>query len=165
MLISAIAAMSRNRVIGKDNQIPWYLPGDLKFFKRTTTGHHIIMGRKNYQSIGKPLPNRTNVVITRNPFFMSTGCVVVHSIEEGIQVAHEHGETEAFIIGGGEIYAQAMPLLDRIYLTTVDLETEGDVFFPEFDETAWVTKSSEQYAAGGRDPYNYTIQILERMTG
>ncbi|MDX1479021.1 MAG: dihydrofolate reductase [Saprospiraceae bacterium] len=164
MLISAIAAMSRNRVIGKDNQIPWYLPGDLKFFKQTTTGHHIIMGRKNYQSIGKPLPKRTNVVVTRNPFFISSGCVIVHSIEEGIQQAFENGDTEAFIIGGGEIYAQALPLLDRMYLTVLDADIDGDVFFPEYDPAEWQVTSSEFHPAAGKDPYDYTIQILERRT-
>lgn len=162
MLISAIAAMSQNRVIGKDNQIPWYLPGDLKFFKKTTSGHHIIMGRKNYQSIGKPLPKRTNVVITRNPFFISTGCVIAHSVEEAIQIAFENGESEAFIIGGGQIYAQSMHLIDRIYLSTIDLSVDGDVFFPEFDRADWNVIDTQSHAADERNAHAFKIEVFDR---
>lgn len=162
MLISAIAAMSRNRVIGKDNQIPWHLPGDLNFFKQTTLGHHVLMGRKNYESMGKPLPKRTNVVITRNPYFISTGCLIAHSIGEALQIARDHGEEEAFVIGGGEIYAQALPFIQRIYLTTIDIEVEGDVFFPRLDRSQWKVVEKREYTADERDPYDYVIEILER---
>ena len=162
MLISAIVAVSRNGVIGKDNQIPWYLPEDLKFFKRTTLDHHILMGRKNYQSIGKPLPKRTNVVITRDPYFVSTGCVVVHSIEEALQVAHDNGETEAFIIGGGEIYKQAMPYVQKLYISEVDVEVEGDVFFPEIDKSEWDVVSEEHFPFNERNAFSFTVRVYER---
>lgn len=165
MLISAIAAISSNRVIGKNNQIPWHLPADLKFFMHTTQNHHVLMGRKNYQSIGKPLPRRTNVIITRDPFFVSTGCVVVHSIEEAIQIAYENGEQEAFIIGGGQIYEQAMPFVSKIYLSEIDLEIDGDVFFPELDPAEWIVQSEEFRAPDERNKHAFTIRVYNRLTG
>ena len=128
MLISTIVATAQNNVIGKDNQIPWYLPADLQYFKKITLNHHIIMGRNCFESIGRPLPKRTNVVVTRNPFFIATGCVVTHSIEEALRLAEKNGEEEVFIIGGGEIYQQSVEFWDRIYWTEVALNTEGDVF-------------------------------------
>jgi len=121
MIISTIVAVAKNNVIGKDNDIPWYLPADLKYFKKITTGHHIVMGRKCYESIGRPLPKRTNVVVTRNPFFIATGCVITHNVAEAVQLAEANGEEEVFIIGGGQIYEIALPHVDRIYLTEVDL--------------------------------------------
>ena len=163
MRISAIAAMSKNRVIGRDNQIPWHLPSDLKFFQRTTTGHHVIMGRKNYLSMGKPLANRTNIVITRNPFFISSGCTVVHSLEEALSVAHQAKEEEAFIIGGGEIYQLAMHLLDRIYLTTIDTVVEGDVFFPEFDLRDWKLVKEDAFLPDHKNAYAFVIQVFDRI--
>ena len=165
MLISAIAAISSNRVIGKDNQIPWYLPADLKFFMQTTQHHHVLMGRKNYQSIGKPLPRRTNVIITRDPFFVSTGCVVVHSIEEALQVAYENEEQEAFIIGGGQIYEQAMPFVNKIYLSEIDLKIDGDVFFPELDPEEWSMDSEEFRAPDEKNMHAFTIRVYNRLAG
>jgi len=165
MLISAIAAISSNRVIGKDNQIPWYLPADLKFFMHTTQNHHVLMGRKNYQSIGKPLPRRTNVIITRDPFFVSTGCVVVHSLEEAIQVAYENGEQEAFIIGGGQIYELAMPFVNKIYLSEIDLQIDGDVFFPELDPTEWSLANEDFREPDERNKHAFTIRVYNRLTG
>jgi dihydrofolate reductase len=164
MRVSAIVAMSQNRVIGLKNRIPWHLPGDLKFFQRTTLGHHVIMGRKNYQSIGKPLPRRTNIVITRDRSFGSSGCHVVHNLEDALALAYRRKEDEAFVIGGGEIYTLAMPYLHRIYLTTVDLVTEGDVVFPEFELTEWHLIREDLYFADHLNPYNYTIHILDRLT-
>jgi dihydrofolate reductase len=138
MLISCIVARSKNNVIGKDNEIPWYLPADLQYFKKITLGHHVLMGRNCYVSIGRPLPKRTNVIITRDPFFISSNCLVARSIDEALRLAYENGETEAFIIGGGQIYEQTKDLWDRLYLTEVDIETEGDVFFPDTDlENDW----------------------------
>jgi dihydrofolate reductase len=163
MRISAIAAMSKNRIIGKDNQIPWYLPADLKFFQRTTIGHHVIMGRKNYESLDKPLSRRTNIIITRNPYFISSGCLVVHSLEEALSIAHEGNEDEAFIIGGGEIYRLALDYLDRIYLTTIDLVADGDVTFPEFDPAQWRVTSEERFAPDARNVYPFIIQVLDRI--
>lgn len=162
MIISAIVATAKNNVIGKDNDIPWYLPADLKYFKRTTLGHHIIMGRKSFESIGRPLPKRTNIVITRDPFYMASGCVVVHSIEEALAIAKENGEEEAFVIGGGQIYKQGFPLLDKIYLTEVDLEVEGEIFFPTINKNDWKEISSEAHLPDEKNKYAYVFKVLER---
>ncbi len=138
MIISAIVAVARNHVIGKNGEIPWYLPADLRFFKQTTLNHHVIMGRRSFESIGRPLPKRTNIVITRDPFFVGTGCLVAHSLEEALAMARDNGETEAFIIGGGEIYRQSIHYWDRLYLTRVDATIEGgDAFFPVIDIDDW----------------------------
>lgn len=162
MIISTIVAVAKNNVIGKDNDIPWYLPADLKYFKKITTGHHIVMGRKCYESIGRPLPKRTNVVVTRNPFFIATGCVITHNVAEAVQLAEANGEEEVFIIGGGQIYEIALPHVDRIYLTEVDLEVDGDVFFPEIDEKDWTLIKETKHQADEKNEYNYTFKILER---
>lgn len=162
MIVSAIVAVAENQVIGIDNQMPWHLPTDLKYFKRKTLGHHIIMGRKNFQSIGHPLPGRTNIVISRNPYFTASNCLVAHSIEEALEIALENGETEAFIIGGGNVYSQSMPLLDRIYLTRIDYEPEGDVFFPELKKETWELVSEEAHQPDDRNPYAYNFQVFER---
>ncbi len=162
MIVSAIVAVARNRVIGKDNQIPWYLPADLKYFKRTTLNHHVIMGRKSFESIGRPLPKRTNVVITRNPFFAATHVLVAHSLEEALTIAEENREEEAFIIGGAEIYQLAMPRLDRLYLTEVDLEPEGDSFFPEIIEENWRLVSADPHEPDDRNECAYTFKVFAR---
>lgn len=163
MLVSAIVAAARNRVIGKDNQIPWYLSDDLKYFKRTTLGHHVIMGRKSFESIGRPLPKRTNVVITRDPFYVASGCLVARSLPEALGLAYDHGETEAFIIGGGEIYALSLPLLDKLYLTEVDATPEGDVFFPELNWEEWQLVSAASHPADEKNDYPYTFKVYERV--
>ncbi|MBI1227476.1 MAG: dihydrofolate reductase [Bacteroidetes bacterium] len=163
MIVSAIVATARNLAIGHKNLIPWYLPADLKYFKKKTTGHHVIMGRKSFQSIGKPLPNRTNVVITRDPFFLATGCTIVHSIEEALELAEANGELEAFIIGGGEIYRKSWPYLDRLYLTEVDAEPEADVFFPEIDENEWQELSREAHPADEKNEFGYVFRVLEKL--
>ena len=162
MRISAIVAMANNRVIGKDNDIPWYLPADLKYFKKITLGHHIIMGRKCFDSIGRPLPKRTNVIVTRNPFYVSSGCLVTHSLEEALEVAEENHETEAFIIGGAQIYELAMPIIDRLYLTEVDIEVSGDVLFPELDMEDWTLVSEEAHKADEKNEYDYVFKVLEK---
>lgn len=165
MIVSAIVATDKNNVIGKNNDIPWYLPADLKYFKRTTLNHHIIMGRKSYESIGRPLPKRTNIIVTRNPFFVVSNCIVANSIQEALLIALENGETEAFIIGGGEIYKQSMHLWDRVYLTAVDLEVkEGEVFFPELPEEGWELVSEEHYSADEKNDHAYTFKVLERRS-
>ena len=162
MIVSAIVAVAKNRVIGRDNDIPWYLPADLKYFKRTTLDHHIIMGRKSFESIGKPLPKRTNIIITRNPFFIASNCLIANTIEEALEIAFDHNETEAFIIGGGEIYRQSLPFLDRIYLTEVDIEPEGQVLFPELNSDEWITVSEESHQADEKNEYDYVFKVLER---
>ena len=162
MIISTIVAVTKNNVIGRDNDIPWYLPADLKYFKKITTGHHILMGRKCYQSIGRPLPNRTNVIITRDPFFISSNCVVCHSIEEGIDQAYANGEEELFIIGGGTIYDQTSHLWNKIYLTEVDLEVEGDVFFPEINSSEWEITDKQKLKADEKNEFDYVFKTLVR---
>jgi dihydrofolate reductase len=163
MTLSAIVAIDKNRVIGKDDDIPWYLPADLKYFKRRTLNHHIIMGRKTFESIGRPLPKRTNIVVTRNPFFVASNCLVAGSLQEAISLARNNGEDEAFIIGGGTIYEQAMPLIDRLYLTEVDTAVEnGEVFFPAVDPVVWSEVSSEAHQPDEKNPHAYTFKVLER---
>ena len=121
------------------------------------------MGRKSYESIGRPLPKRTNVVITRNPFFVASNCIVVHSVEEGLKFAMDNAEDEAFIIGGGEIYRLSMPFLDRIYLTDVDLKVEGTVSFPELDPKEWKVISTEKHEPDEKNEHAFTFKILERV--
>lgn len=164
MIISAIVAVAKNGVIGHENKIPWFLPADLAFFKRTTQGHCILMGRKCYTSIGRPLPNRTNIVITRDPFFLAEGIVVVHSIEEALQYAVDQGETEAFVIGGGEIYTQSMAYWDRLYYTEVDMEPEGDVFF-QMPEPAsdWKLMWEEGHEPEGKNTCAYTFKRYDHV--
>ena len=134
MTISIIVAVSQNDVIGRNNDLPWHLPKDMKFFKETTMGHCVVMGRKNFQSVPpkySPLEGRTNIIVTRQEDFLAEGCIVVHSIDEAIRFAKERkNETECFIIGGGEIFAQSLHLCDRIYLTRIHHEIDGDVHFP-----------------------------------
>ena len=163
MIISAIVAMSRNRVIGHDNKIPWYLPADLKFFKKTTLNHHVIMGRQTFLSIGRPLPNRTNIVVTRNPFFLADGVLIAHSLQEALRIAQQDGEKEVFIIGGGQLYTQSMPYLDKIYLTKVESDSPGDTFFPEILPEIWKRTSKVDYPADERHEFSYSMQIFERI--
>ncbi|MDZ7881141.1 MAG: dihydrofolate reductase [Saprospiraceae bacterium] len=170
MIISAIVAVGKNRIIGRDNQIPWYLPADLGYFKRMTLNHHIIMGRNSFQSIGRPLPKRTNVVVSRDPFFIATGCIRAFSIPEALKIAKQNGETEAFIIGGGEIYKQSQDLWTRLYLTEVDIEipentpdTEGvDVFFPDIDFSNWTLVSEEKHEKDEKNECDYTFKVFEK---
>ena len=163
MVISAIVATAKNNVIGKGNNIPWYLPADLKYFKRTTLNHHIIMGRKCFQSIGHPLPKRTNIVISRNPFFIASNCLMANSIESALEIAQTNGETEAFIIGGGQIYEQSQMYWDKIYLTEVDTSIEeGEVFFPKIDEKDWQLISAKAHQADEKNEYDYIFKIYTR---
>lgn len=163
MLVSAIVAVAKNGVIGKDNQIPWYLPADLAWFKRVTLGHYVLMGRNCFQSIGRPLPRRTNVVVTRNPFFTADGVLIAHSVEEALNLAYDNGEQEVFIIGGGEIYRQTERLWDKVYLTEVDTEPDGDVFFPELPPETWRETWRESHAPDEKNTVAYTFKILERI--
>jgi|SRR5690554_2508088 len=162
MKISLIAAATENNVIGKDNDLPWSLPDDMKFFVQTTKGHHILMGRKNFEATKKLLPNRTNIVITRKEDYTFEGAVILQSIEEGIRYAKENGEQELMIIGGGEIYKQALPLADRIYLTRIHAEIEGDTFFPELDMNDWKIISENKHPVDERHDYSFTIYTLDR---
>lgn len=164
MIVSAIVATAKNNVIGKNNDIPWYLPADLKYFKKTTLNHHIIMGRKSFQSIGKPLPKRTNIVITRNPFFIASNCIMSTSVEEALSIAQDNGETEAFIIGGGQIYELSKNYWDKLYLTEVDLLVEGDIFFPEINPEEWNLISSESHQPDEKNEHAYTFKVFERIS-
>lgn len=163
MKVSAIAAMSQNRVIGSDNGIPWYLQADFKFFKRTTLNHHIIMGRKTFESIGKPLPKRTNIVVTSNPFFAASGVLVAHSLENALSLAEENGEKEVFIIGGGTIYQQSLPYLDKIYLTEVETELKGDTFFPKLDFNNWESTKILSHKKDEKNDYDFVIKEYQRV--
>jgi dihydrofolate reductase len=163
MIISAIVAVAHHNVIGKDNQIPWYLPADLAFFKRTTINHPIVMGRNCFHSIGRPLPKRTNIVITRDPFFTADGVLVAHTVEEALGMAFDLGETEVFIIGGGQIYLETADLWDRIYLTEVDLEAEGDTFFPQLDPAEWHETWREAHEPDAKNEWPYVFRVLERV--
>lgn len=161
-MLSAIAAMSENRVIGIDNQLPWHLPADLKHFKTLTTGHPILMGRKTYESIGRPLPNRTNIIITRNADFTAPGCVVVTSIDHAMTHAAKENVQEIFIIGGAEVYKQLLPHVQCIYLTIVHEQFEGDAFFPELDVKEWKETARETHAADENNEYSYSFITLSR---
>ena len=157
---SLVVAMARNRVIGRDNRLPWRLPDDLAFFKRTTMGHPVIMGRRTYESIGKPLPGRLNIVVTHQPDFSAPGCTVVHSMKEAYRAAGD--APEVAIIGGNAIFAETLPDADTIYLTEVDAEVEGDVFFPPFDRSRFREVELERHAADERHAYPFRILKLER---
>lgn len=163
MLVSAIVAVANNHIIGKDNDIPWYLPADLKYFKEKTLNHHIIMGRKCFDSIGKPLPKRTNIIVSRNPFLISSNCTIARSIEEALEVAYDNQETEAFIIGGGEIYRQSMDFWDKIYLTEVAVEVQGDIIFPEIDRAVWQLISEVRHTKDEKNEWDYTFKVFERI--
>lgn len=164
MTISAIVALARNGVIGVNNQIPWYLPADLRFFKKTTMGHHVIMGRRTFMSIGKALPGRTNIVVSRNPFFLAEGVFVAHSLVEALQMALANGETEAFVIGGGDLYAQSMPYLDKLYVTRVDADVTGDTYFPQILSDQWKQVSCTGYPSDDRNAHPYAIEQYERIS-
>ena len=164
MIVSAIVAVAKNNVMGRNNDIPWYLPADLKYFKATTLNHHILMGRKTFQSIGKPLPKRTNVIITRQAFFIASGCVTAQSIEHALEIAYDNNEEEVFIIGGGEIYKQSMEYWDRLYLTEVDVEiNDGDTFFPEIDFSQWDHIVKDNHKADEKNNFDYTFNIFEKI--
>lgn len=163
MIISAIVATDENGVIGKDGQIPWYLPVDLKFFKKKTLGHPIIMGRKSFVSIGRALPGRTNIIITRNPYFIASGCLVVDSLSAAIKLASvQQGHEEVFIIGGGEIYRQSSSIWNRLYWTKVHTETEGDTYFPEISITEWDIVEEDFVQSNEKNPLDCTFYKMER---
>ena len=162
MKLSIIAALGRNRAIGYQNQLPWRLPADLQRFKQLTMGHHMLMGRKTFESIGRPLPGRTSLIITRQPNYKAEGCLIVHSLEDAIALAQARGEQEAFVIGGADIYAQTLLLADRMYLTWVEAEPEADAFFPTFEESAWETREEAVFAADEKHQYAMRFQTFNR---
>ncbi|GAA3944622.1 dihydrofolate reductase [Litoribacillus peritrichatus] len=167
MKLSMIVAMAENRVIGRNNKLPWYLPEDLKYFKRVTMGKPIIMGRKTYESIGRPLPGRPNIILSRAGFEAPEGVHVVETIEAAKELAESlafiDGHDEAMIIGGSQIYQMALDACDRLYLTLVHAEVEGDAYFPTFDRSQWQEVGREDYAAEGPNPYDYSFTVLDRL--
>jgi dihydrofolate reductase len=163
MRLSLIWAMTRNRVIGRNNALPWRLPDEMRHFMRTTLGHCVIMGRRNFDAMGKPLPKRTNIVLSRDPSFVANGAIVVRTLDEAIERARDAGDDEAMVVGGAEIYALALPKADRLYFTLVDTEMAGDTFFPLFDEAQWREVRREEHGADAQHPYAYTIRVLDRI--
>jgi dihydrofolate reductase len=159
MITSIIVAIAKNNAIGKDNKLLWYLPNDLKHFKDVTTGHTVIMGRKTYESVGKPLPKRRNIVVTRQAISIE-GCEVVPSIEAALALCAD--EEEVFIVGGAEIYRQSVPLTDRIYLTKVDQDFDGDTFFPELNAAEWKETERENFEPDDKNKLKYSFITLER---
>jgi dihydrofolate reductase len=159
MITSIIVAIAKNNAIGKDNKLLWHLPNDLKHFKDVTTGHTVIMGRKTFESVGKPLPKRRNIVVTRQAISIE-GCEVVASIEEALALCAD--EEEVFIVGGAEIYKQSIPLTDRIYLTKVDQDFDGDTFFPELNATEWKETERENFEPDDKNRLKYSFLTLER---
>jgi len=161
MKISLIAAVASNRVIGRNNELPWRLRDDLRFFAQKTTGHHVILGRKNYAAIGRSLPRRPNLVISRDPSFHAD-CPVLPSLEQALELASAAGESEAFVIGGAQIYALALPLAHTFYRTRVLADVPGDIFFPDFDESEWQVHEDSAHAADERNEYPFVIETLTR---
>ncbi len=158
--VSVIAALARNRVIGIENRLPWRLPEDLAHFKALTLNHPILMGRKTFESLGRPLPGRTNIVITRNPDYRPEGCLVADSIPAALALCED--ADEVFFIGGAELYAQAIPLADRLYLTEVDIEAAGDAWFPEYDAHAFREVSRTSHTGEKGDALQFDFVVVER---
>jgi len=165
MNISLIVAASENNAIGKGGKLPWHLPDDLRRFKELTMGHPIIMGRKTHESIGRALPNRRNIVITRQKGLILEGCDVVGSLKEALNAAQTPQPlVEVFVIGGGEIYQQALPLANKIYFTRVHAEVNGDTFFPEISKDKWEQVDAERHEADSENPYAFTFLVYEKRT-
>jgi len=162
VIVSIIAAMDRKRGIGVDNKLPWRLSADLKRFRELTMGHHIIVGRKTFESIGRALPGRRMIVVTRDSAYKTEGCDIAYSVEDATRLARERGESEVFICGGAEIYAQSIGIADRMCLTFVDAEVAADTFFPEFDELEWSEQESFYQPADERNQYPFTFKALIR---
>ncbi len=161
--LSIIVAMARNRVIGNRNAIPWRLPGDLQMFKSITMGHHIIMGRNTWESIGRLLPGRTTVIVSRQRSYQVPGAIVCASLADAVAACGE--DDEIFVIGGSQLYAAALPHAHRIYLTTVDADVEGDTYMPQFDLSPWHESSAQSFSADSRNPYNYRLTVYDRSSG
>jgi len=163
-MITIIAAIAKNNALGKDNDLIWYLPGDLKRFKKTTTGHHILMGKNTFESIGKPLPNRTSIIITRNEKYFKDGCLVANSLEEAVELAKE--DDQIFIIGGAQVYKYAMEnnIGDTLDITLVHHEFEADVFFPEIDPEIWKEVAREDFKADEKNKFDYSFLRFQKRT-
>lgn len=161
MRLSIIAAMARNRVIGRDNRLPWRLPADWRRFKQLTMGHHLIMGRKTFESIGRPLPGRISIVLTTHRSYAPAEVQVAPSLEDALRLAH--GDDEVFIGGGAGVYRQTLTLADRMYLTLLPDDFEGDTYFPRYDESHWEVRRTEVHEPEETDPNRYTFLTLDRI--
>ena len=162
-----IAAVAANRVIGKDNDLVWRLPDDMKYFMQTTINHFFIMGRKNYESIPhkyRPLPNRENIIVTTQTDYQAPDCIIAHSIEEALDYAKDHNEQEVFVIGGGQIYTKSLPLAQKLYITEVNHDFDGDTYFPNYDKNNWQEVSREHHDVDDRHLYNFDFVIYERKS-
>ncbi len=162
MIKSIIVAKSDNNVIGKENDLVWHMPADLKHFKNKTMGHYIIMGRKTLESMDKPLPGRTTIVVTRNKHYKAEGCLIVHDVNDAFQIAEENKQEEVFILGGAEIYKITLHLADKIYLTEIKATFEGDAFFPEINRQEWREVRRDEYEPDEKNPYPYAFVDLVR---
>ena len=163
MKVSIIAAVSKNFVIGYKGKIPWHIPEDLKRFKKITSGHHVIMGRKTFESIGHPLPNRINIILTRNKNYKADGCRVVNSLQEALTKAKISKDKEVFIIGGEQIYNLALPIADKIYLTQVHHNFKGDSFFPKINTDNWKEISRQPHLKDTINPFSYDYMFLRKI--
>lgn len=161
-MISFIVAMDQNRVIGKNNKLPWHLPADLQYFKKVTMGKPIIMGRKTFESIGRVLPGRENVIVTRNQTYTNSDCTILHSMKEVKQFADESNQ-EVFVIGGAEIFNELMPIADRLYITKIQESFEGDTFFQKVDENEWETVSISSGKVDEKNLYPHQFIVLDRI--
>lgn len=159
---SIIVALDQNNGIGFQNQMPWHLPAELKRFKAITMGHHLIMGRKTFESIGKALPGRTMIIVTRNPTYQAAGCLVTHSVPEALNLAESRGESEVFVCGGKSIYRESLPEADRLYLTRIHAEFQTDISFPDFDVSLWQEIATDFHPIDEKNPYPFTLFIYER---
>jgi len=162
MRISLVAAVAENGVIGRDNAMPWKISGDFQYFKRITMGKPVIMGRLTHESIGRPLPGRHNIVVTRDRSYTADGISVVSTLDEALTLARADGAEEAMVIGGAWAYSAALPLADRLYITQVHARPDGDVCFPDFDHEDWIERSRERQTAGPRDEHDYSFVVLDR---
>lgn len=163
MRLSLIAAVSDNGIIGRGQELPWRLSADLRRFKSLTMGHHIVMGRKTFASIGRPLPGRTLLVVSRQPNFKAENATVIDGLNAAIELARRNGDSEAFMIGGGEIYRQAIAVVDRLYLTQVHAHIDGDVHFPDIDLGQWQLIATSHHDADAKNEYDTTFQIYDRL--
>ena len=163
MKISMIAAMGKNRVIGLNNKMPWHLPADLQWFKKTTLGSPIIMGRKTYESIGFPLPGRLNIILSRNKDLKIKGCSVVNSLDAALKLAREVDKDEVFITGGAHLYNKFLVDADRLYLTLIDETFDGDTFFPDYTQYEWEQVAKVKHASDDKNPHSYTFLTLDRV--
>lgn len=161
MIVSMIAALAHDRVIGLDNKMPWHLPAELQLFKRATLGKPVVMGRSTFESIGRPLPGRLNIVMSRNAAYQAEGVTVVATLDEAVKAAGD--VEELMIIGGATIYQQCLPMANRLYLTHIDLQTKGDTWFPDYTEFAWNEIESESYDADEKNKHSYRFSLLERV--